>query len=320
MKELKSFLSEVYKNTKIEVFLASENIEGPCTEFEIEISKTKHKVKIKGDSIAHKNYASLITALSQNYKPHKELSKEGFFESLLNGELDSDSILKYAKKYNVKSSAVCAMIICADVCKLSDIKEVVANYGFGDSDWTVNLSDSSFVCVKFASGGSPENFSMTEYAEFIYQSILEETGCACSIFIGGTVNSIVDLRKSYSQASTANRIGKAMGVGQGVHSFKQFLIAKILEDLPKDKLEEYVGLLSDEGIKELLSDTEITLTAKEFLENNLNASQTARKMFLHRNTLSYRLDKIQRETGLNIRNFSDAVTFRLINLLMSVDK
>lgn len=320
MKEVRSFFADVYKNTGIEVFLSSESIAEPCTEFEIEIAKTTFKVKIKGNTIVEKNYASLIKALSQNYKGDKELSKDVFFKSVLIGDLDKENIIRHTKKYQVKNSAVCTMIICAEESKVSEVKEVVANYGFGESDWTIDLDNSSFVYVKFASSGSAENFSMTEYAEFIYQSILEETGYSPSIFIGGTVNSIVELNKSYSQAQTSMRIGKTMGITQGVHSFKQFLIAKILEDLPKEKLNEYVGLLSDEGTKDLMSDTEITTTAHEFLENNLNASQTARKMFLHRNTLSYRLDKIQRETGLNIRNFSDAVTFRLINLLMNVEK
>jgi carbohydrate diacid regulator len=60
---------------------------------------------------------------------------------------------------------------------------------------------------------------------------------------------------------------------------------------------------------------EMVLTADEFLENNLNVSETARGLFLHRNTLIYRLDKIENATGLDIRKFSDAVTFRLIKIL-----
>ena len=56
-------------------------------------------------------------------------------------------------------------------------------------------------------------------------------------------------------------------------------------------------------------------TAEEFLEANLNVSETSRKIYLHRNTLMYRLDKIEKATGLNVRKFSDAVTFRLITIL-----
>jgi len=66
---------------------------------------------------------------------------------------------------------------------------------------------------------------------------------------------------------------------------------------------------------EVFNDAEMVDTADEFLESSLNVSETARKLYLHRNTLIYRLDKIEKETGLNIRRFSDAITFRLISLL-----
>ena len=74
-------------------------------------------------------------------------------------------------------------------------------------------------------------------------------------------------------------------------------------------------MLMDTGAREIFNDEEMINTAEEFLENSLNVSETSRKLYLHRNTLTYRLDKIERATGLNIRKFSDAVTFRLITIL-----
>ena len=71
----------------------------------------------------------------------------------------------------------------------------------------------------------------------------------------------------------------------------------------------------DSAAREIFSDPEMTDTAEEFLENSLNASETSRKLYLHRNTLTYRLDKIERATGLNIRKVSDAVVFRMITIL-----
>jgi carbohydrate diacid regulator len=100
-----------------------------------------------------------------------------------------------------------------------------------------------------------------------------------------------------------------------VHSFKEYILIKMLEDLPKYKLNESLEMLLDTGAKEIFSDGEMINTAEEFLENSLNVSETSRKLYLHRNTLTYRLDKIEKATGLNIRKFSDAVTFRLITIL-----
>ena len=105
----------------------------------------------------------------------------------------------------------------------------------------------------------------------------------------------------------------------GVYGFMNMLI-KMIEDLPKYKLNEYLETLLDSGAREIFLDDEMINTAEEFLENSLNVSETSRKLYLHRNTLMYRLDKIERETGLNIRKFSDAVTFRLVTILFKLLK
>ena len=69
------------------------------------------------------------------------------------------------------------------------------------------------------------------------------------------------------------------------------------------------------NLDEVFDDTEIAETAEAFLESSLNVSEASRTLFMHRNTLMYRLDKIERITGLNIRKFSDAVTFRILSVL-----
>ena len=79
-------------------------------------------------------------------------------------------------------------------------------------------------------------------------------------------------------------------------------------------------MLMDANAKEVFEDQEMVTTAEEFLDNSLNVSETSRKLYLHRNTLTYRLDKIEKNTGLNIRKFSDAVTFRLITILSKLVK
>jgi carbohydrate diacid regulator len=122
------------------------------------------------------------------------------------------------------------------------------------------------------------------------------------------------------QALSALNMSKDSNAKGNVHSFKEFVLAKVLEDLPKSKLNEYLEILMDKSARTIFDDQEMISTAEEFLENSLNVSETSRKLFLHRNTLMYRLDKIEKLTGLNLRNFSDAVTFRLITMLIRVTK
>ena len=90
---------------------------------------------------------------------------------------------------------------------------------------------------------------------------------------------------------------------------------RMLEELPAARRAEFLAVLLDGEARELLKDEELAGTAEEFLGNDLNVSETARNLYMHRNTLMYRLDKLERLTGLNLRKFSDAVTFRVITIL-----
>ena len=81
------------------------------------------------------------------------------------------------------------------------------------------------------------------------------------------------------------------------------------------KLAQYFAEITDEHCKEVFSDEELLNTAEAFLQSSLNVSETARNLYMHRNTLLYRLDKIEKATGLNIRQFSDAVSFRVLTVL-----
>ena len=116
-------------------------------------------------------------------------------------------------------------------------------------------------------------------------------------------------------AVTAVRVSAIFhNVGE-VHSYREYLLVKLLEDLPKSRMREYLEQFRAESAEEIFEDEEMTETAEAFLESSLNVSETSRNLFMHRNTLMYRLDKIERVTGLNIRKFSDAVTFRILSVL-----
>ena len=90
---------------------------------------------------------------------------------------------------------------------------------------------------------------------------------------------------------------------------------KILEDIPEAKLAQYFTEITDEHCKEVFEDVEMLSTAEAFLQSSLNVRETSRNLYMHRNTLLYRLDKIEKATGLNIRQFPDAVSFRVLTVL-----
>lgn len=96
---------------------------------------------------------------------------------------------------------------------------------------------------------------------------------------------------------------------------KYCLVNSLFEMLPVHKLSELKNILFDENFVSIMKDADLVQSIDAFFENNLNISETSKKTFLHRNTLLYRLDKIQKLTGFNLKNFSDCVTFKMLMLI-----
>ncbi len=98
------------------------------------------------------------------------------------------------------------------------------------------------------------------------------------------------------------------------------LLAKLMSETWSSKLEEYKTILSNKNVMSFLEDQELTETIEKFFENNLNVCQTSKKTFMHRNTLLYRIEKVKKLLGLDVRNFEDAVTLQIIMILQKLDK
>lgn len=273
--------------------------------------------RLKGAGRTERNYAFLISELAEkSFTRGANLSRVEFYRSVVLGEASYFQIEKYMRKFSVEDKPACVMLVAVPVGKTDEVLNVLTAYvGTGGGDCAFVLDETHCVLVKFSDEAAGEYRSFTEFAEFLHRTIYEETGIETTFSIGGTVKTVADLSSSFSQASSAQRMSNSVKTGGAVHSFKDFVLIKMLEDLPKYKLNEYLELLMDSAAREIFSDPEMTDTAEEFLENSLNASETSRKLYLHRNTLTYRLDKIERATGLNIRKFSDAVVFRMITIL-----
>lgn len=274
--------------------------------------KSKNYVgSVAGVNKASRNYSYLICELAEQSFAKGNLTKEEFFKSVIFGEASYYTIKKYAKKY-YRGGKACVMIISHDSGDEEEITDVISNYAESVSDFCFALEDGLLVYVKFLQEENGEYSSVVEYAEFLAQSIYEETGVSVGVCIGGTVKSPADLSSSFVQAMSAQRMNTSIFRREGVHSFKEFIMVKMLEDMPKFKLTEYLDTLLDASAREIFDDAEMINTAEEFFENSLNVSETSRKLYLHRNTLNYRLDKIRKETGLDLRRFQDAVVFRIL--------
>ncbi len=124
------------------------------------------------------------------------------------------------------------------------------------------------------------------------------------------MTSLKDLARSFKEAQTALEIGKVFEKEKNIVSYKNLGIGRLIYQLPTTLCEMFLSEVFKQGSIDSL-DQETLLTISKFFENNLNVSETARKLFVHRNTLVYRLEKIKKLTGLDIREFDNAIIFKV---------
>ena len=128
--------------------------------------------------------------------------------------------------------------------------------------------------------------------------------------IGTPIGNVKDLATSFKEAQVAMEVGKVFDTEQSIISYDHLGIARLIYQLPTTLCEMFLQEVFKKNPIDAL-DQETLFTIYKFFENNLNVSETARKLFVHRNTLVYRLEKIKKLTGLDLREFDDAITFKV---------
>ncbi|MBR2903985.1 MAG: helix-turn-helix domain-containing protein [Clostridia bacterium] len=258
-------------------------------------------------------FAALLPAQLEGDSPQRNaLTRSQFFQKILQGEGTPSLIYQYERKYAPSTWAFFVVVIETE--KLAEeVATLSAEYGENGLDVALPTEDGRVVLVRFSD--KKEEVSAQKYAEFLAQFIKEELGVDVRCGVGPVVQSVGEVLLSYQQALSALHYSATLKDKETVCSYKDYVLIKMMEELPEGRLQSYFSLLALGSVKEIFDDEEMVETAKEFLRNNLNVSEAARSMYLHRNTLTYRLDKIERATGLNIRIFSHAATFHLLSLL-----
>ena len=128
--------------------------------------------------------------------------------------------------------------------------------------------------------------------------------------IGTPISNVKDLATSFKEAQIAMEVGKVFDTEQSIISYDNLGIARLIYQLPTTLCEMFLKEVFKQGSIESL-DQETLFTIQRFFENNLNVSETSRGLFVHRNTLVYRLEKIKKLTGLDLREFDDAIVFKV---------
>lgn len=304
---------------KNETYASGAKSDGKHTYFRFLFSEKTYTGVLDGATKTEKNYAALLPAYIAAFGgQNAELTREEFLKKMILGDCTPADAYKYSVKFCVKETP-CFVLAIKFAKTYPDAQALLCQYADGKTDVVATFDERNFALIKAASSAE-EYSSPVDYAKFLTRFLTEELGGAPCVGVGSVTAGFHDLAVSYTRAVTALRYAEVFSGGEGVHSYKEYMLVKMLEEVPKSHLSEFMDDVSAEEIHEVFEDEEMLQTAEKFLSSSLNVSETSRNLYMHRNTLLYRLDKIEKATGLNIRMFPDAVTFRILTVLYKLLK
>ncbi len=176
-------------------------------------------------------------------------------------------------------------------------------------DFVFSISESDIVIVKEIKPGI-ESKDLEKLARSIVDTLAGEYRTGASIGIGTVVVGVKDLARSFKEAQVSLEVGKVFDNEKTIVRYDNLGIARLIYQLPTTLCDMFLREVFVKGSIESL-DKETLFTIQKFFENNLNVSETSRKLFVHRNTLVYRLEKIKKLTGLDLREFDHAIVFKV---------
>ena len=178
-----------------------------------------------------------------------------------------------------------------------------------EPDRIVPLENGDIVLIKSMKNRAREEAD--EYAAAVTETMESEAGITCCAGIGGNAETLAQVSASYEDARAAMETGIRHKLPGRVYSYDRQALERLADLIPGKSAAEFrKGILTPQAEK-IMTD-EILETIRVFFQNDLNLSTTARQLFIHRNTLIYRMEKIRKATGLDLRRFEDAAVFRLM--------
>ena len=178
-----------------------------------------------------------------------------------------------------------------------------------NKDFVFNISENEIVLIK-ETKPNIDSKDLEKLARSIVDTLSSEFYTRATVGIGTGVVGIKDLARSFKEAQVALEVGKVFDTDESIVSYDNLGIARLIYQLPTTLCETFLKEVFKQGSIDSL-DHETLFTIHRFFENNLNVSETSRKLFVHRNTLVYRLEKIKKLTGLDLREFDHAIVFKI---------
>ena len=250
----------------------------------------------------------------------ERFDKDNFIKNLLLDNLLRVDMYTRAEKLHIETDVKRVVYIIEtkhekDTNALETVRTLFANK---TRDFITAVDEKSIILVKEVKGNeSYEELDKT--ADVIIDMLSTEAMSAAHVAYGTIVNDIREVSRSYKEAKMALDVGKIFYSNKNVVAYNRLGIGRLIYQLPIPLCQMFIKEIF-EGKAPDDFDDETLSTINKFFENSLNVSETSRQLYIHRNTLVYRLDKIQKTTGLDLRVFDDAITFKIALMVVKYMK
>ena len=259
-----------------------------------------------------------IQSLLVAYK--ERFDKDNFIKNLLLDNLLLVDIYNRAKKLHIDTD-VRRVIFIVEVLSEKDtsaLERVRTLFGGKNKDFITAVDEKNVIVVKEV--GANDGYQEAEkFAKEMLEALKAEGMENLHVAYGTIVSDIKEVSKSYKEAKLALDVGKIFFHEKDVIAYNTLGIGRLIYQLPIPLCKMFIREIF-EGKSPDDFDEETLVTINKFFENSLNVSETSRQLYIHRNTLVYRLDKIQKSTGLDLRVFEDAITFKIALMVVKYMK
>ncbi len=277
----------------------------------------------KGDSehayMVGKIGVSQLQALITAYK--ERFDRNNFFQNLLLDNMLLIDVYNRARKLKIEVSAP-RVIILVEVGNTKDntAQELLGGmFGSHSGDFVTAVDENSVILIKTLSKIQTYD-EVQRIATTIVDMMNTEAMLNVRVSYGGIAYELKDLSKSFKEAKMALEVGKIFYAEKRVNAYNTLGIGRLIYQLPESLCRIFIEeIFAGKDIPDDL-DEETLGTINKFFENNLNVSETSRQLFVHRNTLVYRIEKLEKSCGLDVRKFDDALTFKIAMMVINYMK
>lgn len=250
----------------------------------------------------------------------ERFDKDNFIKNLLLDNLLLVDIYNRAKKLHIEVEAKRIVFIIETQTEkdINALETVRSLFSSKTKDFITAVDEKSIILVKEVKSGETYE-DMAKTANVIVDMLNSEAMTQVHVAFGTFVGELKEVSRSYKEAKMALDVGKIFYSSKNVIAYSKLGIGRLIYQLPIPLCKMFIKEIF-EGRSPDDFDEETLVTINKFFENSLNVSETSRQLYIHRNTLVYRLDKLQKSTGLDLRVFEDAITFKIALMVVKYMK